>query len=125
MELFHVRNDILPRDCVLCFLPMILIRSVSNSINAQFIQDFHSFMGDVNLVTNDPMEAHYIGWKMWVAAVSQAGTTDIDAVRQAMYGQQVASPSGYNVTMGTNHHLAKARNVPNSILYCLFNFSSL
>lgn len=68
-------------------------------------------MGDSSLVTNDPMEAHYIGFKMWVAAVSQSGTTDIDAVRQAMYGQVVESPSGYNVTMGTAHHLSKVRPV--------------
>jgi len=53
------------------------------------------------------MEAHYIGFNMWVAAVEQAGTTYIPAVKQALYGQRVFSLSGYNVTMGTNHHLSK------------------
>ncbi len=44
---------------------------------------------------------------MWVQAVRQAGSTDVDAVRQAMYGQTVPSLSGYEVTMNTNHHLSK------------------
>ena len=53
------------------------------------------------------MEAHYIGFKMWTQAVLQAGTTNVNAVRQAMYGQKVRSPSGYDVVMNTNHHLSK------------------
>ena len=59
-------------------------------------------------MTSDPMEAHFIGFKMWVQAVEQAGTTNPDAVRQAMAGQTVDSPSGYVITMdGKNHHLHK------------------
>jgi len=42
-----------------------------------------------------------------VQAVEQAGTTNVDAVRQAMYGQKARSLSGYTVTMNTNHHLSK------------------
>ena len=53
------------------------------------------------------MEATYIGFKMWTQAVLQAGTTDVDAVRQAMYGQKVKAPSGFTVVMNTNHHLSK------------------
>jgi urea transport system substrate-binding protein len=53
------------------------------------------------------MEAHYIGFKMWVQAVRQASTTDVDAVRQAMYGQKVKAPSGFVEVMNTNHHLSK------------------
>ena len=53
------------------------------------------------------MEAHYIGFKMWVQAVEQAGTTDVDAVRQAMYGQKVKPPGGFSAVMNTNHHLSK------------------
>ena len=53
------------------------------------------------------MEAHYIGFKMWKQAVEQAGTTDVDAVRQAMYGQKVKAPSGFVEVMNTNHHLSK------------------
>jgi urea transport system substrate-binding protein len=57
--------------------------------------------------TNDPMEATFIGFRMWAQAVVQAGTTNIDAVRQAMYGQRIKAPSGFEVVMNTNHHLSK------------------
>ena len=53
------------------------------------------------------MEAHYIGFKMWVQAVKQAGTTNVDAVRQAMYGQKVKNLTGSTAVMNTNHHLSK------------------
>ncbi len=44
---------------------------------------------------------------MWTQAVEQAGTTDVAAVRQAMIGQKFKSPSGVEVTMLPNHHMAK------------------
>ncbi len=49
----------------------------------------------------------YILFYMWVQAVQQAGTTDVDAVRQAMIGQKFKSPSGVEVTMLPNNHMAK------------------
>ena len=81
--------------------------SVDTPENEEFIKKWHAFIGDDKRVTNDPMEAHVIGFQMWVQAVQQAGTTDVDAVRQAMYGQKVRSPSGFDVVMNTNHHLSK------------------
>src|SRR5579863_3062222 len=81
--------------------------SVKNPTNAAFIKQWHDFIKNPKRVTNDPMEAHYIGFKMWVHAVEQAGTTDVDAVRQAMYGQKVQAPSGPIEVMNTNHHLSK------------------
>jgi urea transport system substrate-binding protein len=81
--------------------------SVDTPENAAFIEAWHAFIGDPNRVTNDPMEAHYIGFNMWVQAVTQAGTTDVDAVRQAMYGQQVPNLTGGIAVMNTNHHLSK------------------
>jgi urea transport system substrate-binding protein len=82
-------------------------QSVKNPTNDAFIKQWHDFIKNPKRVTNDPMEAHYIGFKMWVHAVEQAGTTDVDAVRQAMYGQKVAAPSGLSEVMNTNHHLSK------------------
>jgi urea transport system substrate-binding protein len=82
-------------------------QSVKNATNAAFVAQWKAFIKNPKRVTNDPMEAHYIGFKMWVQAVEQAGSTNVDAVRQAMYGQKVKSPSGYDITMHTNHHLAK------------------
>jgi len=82
-------------------------QSVDTYENEQFIEKWHDFIKDPDRVTNDPMEATFIGFKMWTQAVRQAGTTDVDAVRQAMYGQKVDSPSGFEIVMNTNHHLSK------------------
>ncbi len=82
-------------------------QSVKNPTNDAFIKEWHTFIKNPKRVTNDPMEAHYIGFKMWVQAVQQAGSTDVDAVRQAMYGQKVKAPSGFTSVMNTNHHLSK------------------
>ncbi|MEQ8700373.1 MAG: transporter substrate-binding protein, partial [Bauldia litoralis] len=81
--------------------------SVKNPTNTAFIKQWYTYIKKKTRVTNDPMEAHYIGFKMWVQAVQQAGTTNVDAVRQAMYGQKVRAPSGYISVMNTNHHLSK------------------
>ena len=75
--------------------------------NAEFIEKWHAFIGDTKRVTNDPMEAHYIGFNMWINAVTQAGTTDVDAVRSAMYGQTVPNLTGGTAEMLPNHHLTK------------------
>jgi len=81
--------------------------SVETPENEAFIKKWHAFIKDEKRVTNDPMEAHYIGFNMWVQAVKQAGTTDVDAVRQAMYGQKVKNLTGGISVMNTNHHLSK------------------
>jgi urea transport system substrate-binding protein len=82
-------------------------QSVKNPTNEAFIKQWHDYIKNPKRVTNDPMEAHYIGFKMWAHAVEQAGTTDVDAVRQAVYGQKVKAPSGFVEVMNTNHHLSK------------------
>jgi len=82
-------------------------QSVDNAENKTFIKQWHTFIKNDKRVTNDPMEATYIGFKMWTQAVRQAGTTDVDAVRQAMYGQTVKAPGGFMSVMNTNHHLSK------------------
>ena len=53
------------------------------------------------------MEAATIGFRMWVQAVTQAGTLDVNAVRQALYGQRFSAPSGFEVVMQSNHMLSK------------------
>ncbi|SFE65178.1 urea ABC transporter substrate-binding protein [Roseivivax sediminis] len=75
--------------------------------NEEFISAWHEFIGSEDRVTNDPMEAHYIGFNMWVNAVEEAGTTDVDAVRDAMYGQEVPNLTGGTAVMNANHHLSK------------------
>jgi urea transport system substrate-binding protein len=75
--------------------------------NDAFIKKWHTFIKDKKRPTNDPMEATYIGFKMWVKAVEKAGTTDVDAVRSAMYGVTVPNLTGGVAVMNTNHHLTK------------------
>lgn len=75
--------------------------------NDAFIEMWHKFIKDKKRPTNDPMEATYIGFKMWVQAVEKAGTTDVDAVRPAMYGISVPNLTGGIAVMNTNHHLTK------------------
>ena len=75
--------------------------------NAEFIEKWHAFIGDDSRVTNDPMEAHYIGFNMWVQAVEQTGTTDVDAVSEAMIGQTYPNLTGGMAEMLPNHHLTK------------------
>ena len=81
-------------------------QSADTPANAEFIKTWKARMGEER-VTNDPMEAHYIGFNMWVNAVEKAGTTDVDAVRTAMYGQQFPNLTGGMAEMLPNHHLTK------------------
>lgn len=87
--------------------------SVKNAENDKFKKEWAAWVkanklpGGDKRVTNDPMEATYVGIHMWAQAVKKAGTTDPDKVRAAMYGQTFKSPSGFTLTMGENHHLYK------------------
>jgi urea transport system substrate-binding protein len=81
-------------------------QSADVPVNAEFIEKWKAFAG-ADRVTNDPMEATVIGFQMWVAAVEKAGTTDVDAVRTAMYGLEVPNLTGGTAKMLPNHHLTK------------------
>jgi urea transport system substrate-binding protein len=81
--------------------------SVEADVNNEFIDTWHAFIGSEDRVTNDPMEAHYIGFNMWVKAVEKAGTTDTDAVAAAIIGVSVPNLSGGYSTMMPNHHITK------------------
>lgn len=75
--------------------------------NKAFIEDWKAFIKDDKRVTNDPMEAHYIGFNMWVNSDTAAGTTDVDAVSAAMIGQKFPNLTGGMAEMLPNHHLTK------------------
>ena len=81
-------------------------QSADTPANAEWIAAWKDRMGK-DRVTNDPMEAHYIGFNMWVNAVEAAGSADVDAVRTAMYGQEFPNLTGGTAVMLPNHHLAK------------------
>ena len=81
--------------------------SVDTPENAEFIETWHAFIGDAERVTNDPMEAHYIGFNMWASAVEKAGTTDADAIIDAIVGVEVPNLTGGTAVMLPNHHITK------------------
>ncbi len=75
--------------------------------NKAFIAQWKAYIKDDKRVTNDPMEAHYIGFNMWVNAVTAAGTTAVDPVSDAMIGQKFPNLTGGMAEMLANHHLTK------------------
>jgi urea transport system substrate-binding protein len=88
--------------------------SVKNPINSAFIKKWQAYAiakklpNAATVVTNDPMEATYVGIHMWKQAVEKAKSLDTDKVIAAMAGQTFKAPSGYTLTMDpTNHHLQK------------------
>ncbi len=81
--------------------------SVETEANDEFIATWQKFTKDENRVTNDPMEASYIGFKMWAKAVEKAGTTDARAVQDAIIGVTVPNLTGGYATMMPNHHITK------------------
>ena len=81
--------------------------SVDTPENAAFIDKWHAFIKNPKRVTNDPMEAHVIGFDMWVKAVEKAGTTDVDKVSDAIIGIEVPNMTGGTAKMLPNHHLTK------------------
>ena len=82
-------------------------QSVESEENTAFIKQWKKFIKDKKRVTNDPMEATYIGFNMWAKAVEKAGTTDVDKVEQAMIGITSPNLTGGTAVMNRNHHLSK------------------
>ena len=88
--------------------------SVKNPVNADFTRKWRAYAAAKKLpnadkaVTNDPMEATYVGIHMWAQAVEKAKSVDTDKVIAAMAGQSFKAPSGFTLTMdASNHHLHK------------------
>ena len=89
-------------------------QSIKNPENARFIKMYRDWAKKQKLpnadsvVTNDPMEATYIGIHMWKQAVEKAKSTDVDKVIAAMGGQTFKAPDGFVIKMDEkNHHLHK------------------
>ena len=81
--------------------------SVDAPENDAFIDAWQAFIKNEDRVTNDPMEAHYVGFNMWVEAVKKAGTTDSAAVSEAIIGVTTPNLSGGISAMMPNHHITK------------------
>jgi urea transport system substrate-binding protein len=90
--------------------------SIKNPTNTAFIKQWSEYAKAKNIaghkdkpLTNDPMEATWIGIHMWKQAVEKAKSTDTDKVIAAMAGQTFTAPSGIVSKMDEkNHHLHKS-----------------
>jgi len=82
-------------------------QSLKSPENDAFIKQWKAFTKNDKRVTNDPMEAHYIGFNMWVKAVEKAGTVDSEQVIDALVGVSVPNLSGGYSSMMPNHHITK------------------
>jgi urea transport system substrate-binding protein len=82
-------------------------QSIYSPMNEAFIKQWKAYIGNEERVTNDPMEATFIGFNMWVKAVEIAQTTDVDAVSDAMIGISTPNLTGGIAIMNPNHHLSK------------------
>jgi urea transport system substrate-binding protein len=81
--------------------------SIKTPANAAFIKEWHAFTKNDKRTTNDPMEAHYIGFNMWVKAVEKVGSTDPDKVIAALPGTKAPNLTGGISTLLPNHHITK------------------
>jgi urea transport system substrate-binding protein len=81
--------------------------SVDTPTNKDFIAKWKAFTKNPKRTTNDPMEAHVIGFNMWVKAVEKAGTTDADPIIDALIGISVPNLTGGYSAMMPNHHITK------------------
>ncbi|MBI2726425.1 MAG: urea ABC transporter substrate-binding protein [Polaromonas sp.] len=90
-------------------------QSIKSPANTEFIKKWSAYAkakklpGSDKPLTNDPMEATYIGINMWKQAVEKAKSTETDKVIAAMAGQTFNAPSGIVSKMDEkNHHLHKS-----------------
>jgi urea transport system substrate-binding protein len=81
--------------------------SVDTPENKDFIAKWQAFTKNPKRVTNDPMEAHYIGFNMWVKAAEKAGSVDADKIIDALPGTEQANLTGGVSKMLPNHHITK------------------
>ena len=84
------------------------LHAIDTPENHAFIAEWREFIGDPHAVTNDPMEASWIGFQLWTQAVNAAATTEVKAVRRALAGRSVRAPCGFDVRLDAeNQHLHK------------------
>ena len=82
-------------------------QSVKDKGNDEFIAKWKAYTKNPKRVTNDPMEAHVIGFAMWVKAVEKAGTIDPDKVIDTLPGIEAPNLTGGVSKMLPNHHITK------------------
>ncbi|MFT3905082.1 MAG: urea ABC transporter substrate-binding protein [Steroidobacteraceae bacterium] len=82
-------------------------QSIDTPANKEWIKKWHAFTKNDKRTFNDPMEAHVIGFNLWVKAVQKAGTTDVSKVIDALPGQETPNLTGGTAKLLPNHHITK------------------
>jgi urea transport system substrate-binding protein len=82
-------------------------QTIDTPENKTYIEEWRAFTKNPKRTFNDPMEAHVIGFSMWVKAVEKAGSFEPDKVIDAMIGVAVPNLTGGIATMMPNHHITK------------------
>jgi urea transport system substrate-binding protein len=81
--------------------------SIDTPVNKEWIAKWHAFTKNPKRTFNDPMEAHVIGFQLWVKAVQKAGSTDPEKVIAALPGLEVPNLTGGTAKVLPNHHITK------------------
>jgi urea transport system substrate-binding protein len=81
--------------------------SVSTPANKAFIAQWKAYIKKANRTTNDPMEAHYIGFNLWAQAVTKAKSVEVDKVLAALPGLETPNLTGGVAKVLPNHHITK------------------
>jgi urea transport system substrate-binding protein len=81
--------------------------SINTPANKEFIAQWHAFIKNPKRTTNDPMEATYIGFNLWVKAVTKTGSTDPEKVIAALPGTETPNLTGGIAKVLPNHHITK------------------
>lgn len=81
-------------------------QTTDTKANSEFVENYKAAYGE-DRVTDDPIEAGYNAVYLWAAAVEKAGTTDVDAVKEAAAGIEFDAPEGTITIDGDNQHIYK------------------
>jgi urea transport system substrate-binding protein len=81
--------------------------SIDTPANKEWIKKWHAYTKNPKRTFNDPMEAHVIGFQLWVKAVEKSGSTDTEKVIAALPGLEVGNLTGGTATVLANHHITK------------------
>src|SRR5947209_5272920 len=82
-------------------------QSIKTPENDKFIKAWQAYTKNPKRVTNDPMEAHVIGFEMWVKAVEKVKSTDPDKVIDALPGIEAKNLTGLTSMKHPKHHNTK------------------
>ena len=82
------------------------LHSIESKENIRFVERWRRISGDPDARTNDALEATFLGFSLWCKAVRSAGTADTGPVRAALRGLTMAAPSGFDIRVTEDQHLA-------------------